>query len=299
MLSLCHDCVIEERPDGVNYQGESPDEIALVKTASQVGFMYCGRNQLYKKVRILGEHTDIEELIFFPFNSDRKRASIIVRHEGKIKIMIKGADSYIIDRLAPLSLGPQPYLEGVKKKLEIFSRKGLRTLCMAERILSESEWDQIEKELDQINEAADPGKALFDLAEKIEVNLTLIGCSAVEDRLQDQVPETIRDFIKAEIKVWMLTGDKLETAENIGYSCKLIQEDFKKLYITGEDNLASKYQECIKAIQEFDRLGHRRTILIEGSALTKLWIKEDLKHLMINNVMTKCNSVICCRVSPK
>ena len=108
--------------------------------------------------------------------------------------------------------------------------------------------------------------------------MTLIGCSAVEDRLQDEVPETIRDFLKAgksksnssDIKVWMLTGDKLETAENIGYSCKLIQEDFEKLYIKAEDDLDFKYRECKKAIEKFRATGKKKTLLIEGNAISNL-----------------------------
>jgi magnesium-transporting ATPase (P-type) len=76
-----------------------------------------------------------------------------------------------------------------------------------------------------------------DLASEIEQGFYLIGCTAVEDKLQDKVPETIRDFLKANIKVWMLTGDKLETAENIGYSCKLIQNDFEKMYLAGSEDL--------------------------------------------------------------
>lgn len=74
---------------------------------------------------------------------------------------------------------------------------------------------------------------LIKVENEIEQNFMYIGSTAVEDKLQDQVPECIADFLRAGIKLWMLTGDKLETAENIGYSCSLIQEDFKKIYIQG------------------------------------------------------------------
>lgn len=137
------------------------------------------------------------------------------------------------------------------------------------------------------------------VAELVEVNMTLIGCSAVEDRLQDEVPECIRDFIKAEIKVWMLTGDKLETAENIGYSCKLIQENFHKLYILQDDDLRQKYEECLSQIKQLEKDGVSKTLLIEGNAISRLLKETELKHDMINNVMTRCESVICCRVNPK
>jgi len=68
-------------------------------------------------------------------------------------------------------------------------------------------------------------KRLVSIYDKFERGISLLGATAVEDRLQDNVPETIRDFQDAGIKIWMLTGDKLETAENIGYSCKLLQNE--------------------------------------------------------------------------
>ena len=85
-------------------------------------------------------------MVFFPFTSKRKRASIIVQHDNVYKLMIKGADSFIIDRLAPESDSPQPYLENMKTKLTRFSKVGLRTLCMAVRIVSENEMNRILEE---------------------------------------------------------------------------------------------------------------------------------------------------------
>ena len=65
----------------------------------------------------------------------------------------------------------------------------------------------------------------------MEKNLTLLGATVIEDRLQDLVPETLADLLKANIKVFMLTGDKLETAENIGKSCNLVTEEMLVKYI--------------------------------------------------------------------
>lgn len=71
----------------------------------------------------------------------------------------------------------------------------------------------------------------------------LIGCTAVEDKLQDDVPETLADFLKANINVWMLTGDKMETAENIGRSCNLIQKEMKVFYITPSSDVMQVFGE--------------------------------------------------------
>jgi phospholipid-transporting ATPase len=77
-----------------------------------------------------------------------------------------------------------------------------------------------------LTETKDREEKVSAVAELIEKGFTLIGTTAIEDKLQDDVPEVIRDLIEVNVKVWMLTGDKLETAENIAFSCRLIQPDF-------------------------------------------------------------------------
>lgn len=160
LLALCHDCVLEKDEDGVRYQGESPDEIALVATASQMGFVFKGQSQNYKSLNILGENQAIELLQFFPFNSKRKRASVIVRHNGMVKLLIKGADNFIIDRLSKGGEEMQPYQKYIEKRLKIFSKKGLRTLCMAERTFSEEEYLQIKKRVDEATNSTKPDEVL-------------------------------------------------------------------------------------------------------------------------------------------
>ena len=300
LLSTCHECLVDISDTGVkSYQGQSPDEITLVDAAKRLGYEYMGANSTSKTVEIFGRSNRIKVLKAFEFNSDRKRASAIIRdpETGIIKLLVKGADSIIIDRLSTTK--PSSNLQGIKEKLTKFSTIGLRTLCMAERVLTEEEYAELDAKM--LAAASDPKreKLIADLASGIETDLTLIGCTAVEDRLQNEVPETIRDMLKAEIKVWMLTGDKLETAENIGYSCKLIQSDFDKLYIFETDDLQKKYEEYAPKIQELKDKGRRICLLVEGKAITKLLTLGELKHKLVNHVMTKCESVICCRVSPK
>lgn len=146
LLAVCHDCILEKDETGSSYQGESPDEIALVATAKEMGYQYTGPSPGYKNLEVFGEQFKVEEVVFFPFTSTRKRASIIIKHENVYKIMIKGADSFIIDRLAPESDTPQPYLSKTEGYLSKFSKVGLRTLCMAVRIISESEINKILEE---------------------------------------------------------------------------------------------------------------------------------------------------------
>lgn len=85
-------------------------------------------------------------------------------------------------------------------------------------------------------------------------------------------------MLKADIKVWMLTGDKLETAENIGYSCKLIQSDFEKLYIAETDDLQQKYEEHSKNIQRLKNDKKRICLLIEGKAISMRFSFSQTAH---------------------
>ena len=146
LLSVCHDCLVDIDDDGVvTYQGQSPDEITLVDAAKRLGYEYAGASSTTKTIKIFERSNRIKVLKFFEFNSDRKRASVIIKDsEGVIKLLTKGADSIIIDRL---SKDNQPFLEGIKTYLTRFSTVGLRTLCMAERVITEAEYAQLEQRL--------------------------------------------------------------------------------------------------------------------------------------------------------
>jgi phospholipid-transporting ATPase len=147
LLSCCHDCIMERNMDtgDVSYQGESPDEIALVDAAANMGFQFLGATSTHKNIKILGNKESIEVLKFFEFNSDRKRASVIIRHHGVVRLLIKGADSIIYDRLSTTE--PQPFKPTISDYLGVFSSVGFRTLCMAEKVLTDEEWMQVDKEL--------------------------------------------------------------------------------------------------------------------------------------------------------
>lgn len=145
--------------------------------------------------------------------------SVLIRDEGLIKLYIKGADNIIKLRLKKDS---QPFLHYIDERLDEFSRIGLRTLLMAMRVLSENEYAEFNRRMNACADSANRELEINKLADDLESDLMLLGATAVEDKLQDEVPETIADLLKANIKVWMLTGDKMETAENIAKSCRLI-----------------------------------------------------------------------------
>lgn len=227
LLAVCHTVIPEESeedPKKIIFQASSPDEAALVKGAQMLGYSFTTRKPksvIYKRKSVDYEW---EVLSINEFNSTRKRMSALVRSPtGQIKLYIKGADTVILERLATEN---NPYVDATCALLEEYACEGLRTLCIAYRDVSEEEyqaWSEIyEKAATTINNR---GAELMKAAELIEKDLILLGATAIEDRLQDEVPDTIHTLANAGIRVWVLTGDRQETAINIGYSCRLITDE--------------------------------------------------------------------------
>ncbi|XP_028273801.1 phospholipid-transporting ATPase IC [Parambassis ranga] len=232
LLSLCHTVMVEHKEDGdLVYQAASPDEGALVTAARNFGFVFLSRTQDSITIKEMEQEVTYEMLALLDFNSDRKRMSIVLKFpDGRIRLYCKGADTVIYERLSPNS----KHKDTTQTALDEFANETLRTLCLCYKDISAAEyetWSRKHKEA-QVT-MLDRDAALDSVYEQIETNLMLIGATAIEDKLQDGVPETIAKLAKADIKIWVLTGDKKETAENIGYSCSLLTDDMQIHY--GED----------------------------------------------------------------
>ena len=252
-LSLCHSCTVHVNEEGIEeYICVSPDSIELVKTAKLQGFhLIENDNASIKKIK-LGEDesqtAEIEFLYLIEFSSDRKRETVIVKDKGVIKLYCKGADSIIKARIA--TDNPHQVLKQGEYYVDKFSKQGYRTLFISMKVLSQEEFDSFMNEVKVASTSLDNKDELLSQAyEKVEKNLYIIGATIVEDKLQDNVPETIRDLHLANIKIWMLTGDKMDTAENIAKSCNLINEEMTVFRLCG--NLKSGFEDAITEITDF------------------------------------------------
>ncbi|KAM6438935.1 phospholipid-transporting ATPase IB [Rhynochetos jubatus] len=246
LLAVCHTVVPERQGNKIIYQASSPDEGALVKGAKKLGYVFTGRTPHSVIIDALGKEKTFEILNVLEFSSNRKRMSVIVRTPGgQLRLYCKGADNVIFERLSKDS----QYMEQTLCHLEYFATEGLRTLCIAYADLSENsyrEWLNVYNESSTV--LKDRTQKLEECYEIIEKDLLLLGATAIEDRLQAGVPETIATLIKAEIKIWILTGDKQETALNIGYSCRLISQSMS-LILVNEDSLDHRSTEAKMAIE--------------------------------------------------
>ena len=325
-LALCHTCSIQTNEKGEEgYACVSPDSIELVKAARNQGWKFTesGTNSIrrinvgyyeYKTV-------DFEKLQLIEFSSDRKRETIIVREKNYkdsknnvIKLYCKGADSIIEERLSNRT--PKNILKQCKYYVNKFSDLGYRTLFIAMRIISQEEYDIFSSALKEAQMSLqNKEEEVSKVFETIEKDLFLLGATIVEDKLQDLVPETIRDLRLANIKIWMLTGDKMNTAYNIGLSCNLISKKMKTFSVCGiekkkntnlEDiNKDERTQIIFNFAKEFEGFKNQFDsmqkpsfgILVDEKAL--LTINEDLDTQRIFLGIAKdAEAVICCRVSP-
>lgn len=315
-LAVCHSVITEHTPGDppqIEFRAQSPDEAALVGTARDLGFTLLGRSNDDLILNVMGEERTYTVLNTLEFNSTRKRMSAIVRMPDRsIRLFCKGADSIIYSRLAP---GKQ---QGLRKEtaehLETFAREGLRTLCVADRKLSEEEYRAWSKEHDIAAAAlTDREEKLENVASSVENDLMLIGGTAIEDKLQDGVPDTISLLARAGIKLWVLTGDKVETAINIGFSCNLLTNEMELIVfnIPGDqpqqaarelDEYLQKFgltgsdEELVAARRDHTPPEATHAVVIDGETL-KLMLTDEMKQRFLL-LCKQCKSVLCCRVSP-
>ena len=258
-LAIANECIVDEKNGEIKYICTSPDDLELVKTASRQGYKLIQTSFDKKTVLIGGKRTTFEILNLLNFSSERKRMSIIFKDpKGKIKIYIKGADSEINKRLSDKSKKSDVYKE-INNYIENFSNLGYRTLMVAFREIKENEYNKWREKLhlEELN-LQKKHKIIEKYYDEIEKNFEILGATVVEDKLQDKVPETIKDIKAAGIKFWVLTGDKISTAENIGFSCNLLSKEQKifKLYCLDGDEERMKYdsyKEIIKFFNDFQK----------------------------------------------
>ena len=295
-LAVCHTLLAEEKEGKLEYKASSPDELALVYGAGYFGVTFLGRDKDQNVLLdVHGTRVLVKILNIIEFNSDRKRMTVIAEFpDSTIKVLCKGADSVILSRSLPSSYTPITL-----NQLEDYASKGLRTLLYASRQLTRYEYEQWNQDYQTAMTDLNQREKLIDsLAERVESDLTLIGATAIEDKLQENVPETIAFLRSAGIKVWVLTGDKVETAVNIGYSCALLTRDMGSFVVDGKRTQEVESQ-LKAALQSILAEGENSpyALIVTGEALLRA-LSPKLSSAFFE-VAAKCSVVLACRVSPQ
>ena len=199
-ISICHDVIpsTDQKTGKMVYESQSPDETALVMAANSNNSMLLNRNKSSIEIQLLGKHEKYDIVRVLNFNSTRKRMSVIIKSGERYVLYCKGADNVINERLAKdTTLNDPGIMEMSFKKLEDFSEVGLRVLMLSWKPISTKEFEEFTRILTAAEDSLeDREEKVMQAYETIEKDLIFIGCTAIEDKLQDDLSETIKYLLK-------------------------------------------------------------------------------------------------------
>ncbi|CAD6899230.1 unnamed protein product [Tilletia controversa] len=287
-LALCHNVTPIKNDDGtVTYQASSPDEVAIVRWTESVGLALIARDRTSMSLRATdGTVLSFDILEVFPFTSESKRMGIVIRERmtGELMFYQKGAD-VVMARIVAQN-------DWLEEECGNMAREGLRTLVVARKRLTEQSYGAFERaykaariQVDNRNEAMNQA-----VAEHLEHQLELLGLTGVEDKLQEDVKTTLELLRNAGIKVWMLTGDKIETATCIAISSKLVA---RNQYVHQVAKL--KTVEAAQDTIDFLRSKLDCCLVIDGESLQ---LCLDHYQTAFIELATQLSAVVACRCSP-
>ncbi|XP_065873586.1 phospholipid-transporting ATPase 2 isoform X2 [Euphorbia lathyris] len=298
VMAICNTVVpVQSKTGTISYKAQSQDEDALVQAAANLHMTFVQKSGNTLEIRYNGSVLHYEVLEILEFTSDRKRMSAVVRdcQNGNIVLLTKGADEAI---LPYASAGQQTRTYG--EAVEQYAQLGLRTLCLAWRELKEDEYQAWSLMFREANSTlVDREWRIAEVCQRLEHDLEVLGVTAIEDRLQDGVPETIETLRKAGINFWMLTGDKQNTAIQIALSCNFISPEPKGqlLLLDGktEDEVSRSLERVLLTMRITTSEPKDVAFVVDGWALEIL-----LKHYRrsFTELAILSRTAICCRVTP-
>lgn len=323
-LAVCHTVIPERRENSteVILSASSPDEQALVAGAGFFGFEFMNRSPGVAHAKIQGVNQRFELLDVLEFNSTRKRMTTIVRHpDGKVYLYTKGADAIIFARMEKTDDNEASQLQEITRRhIDAYAEEGLRTLTIAIRELDPTYYEAWARRFhDAQNNLAEIDKrkkdmpnAIDECMDEVESELELLGATAIEDKLQSGVPDTIANLASAGIKIWVLTGDKEETAINIGFACQLLTNDMTVLVISAkhfptpellEAELMSQISTRSAEVHAYfespvTSRGELKSIALVIDGETLIHALAGTCRPLLAEFSQYCKAVIACRVSP-
>jgi len=305
-LALCHDVQVEtgEEDGKLRYSGSSPDEVAFLEATQQVGMALRARRPTPGSsgavLEIEGPAGNMRVAVIcqVPFSSDRKRMTVVCEHfDGRILCITKGADNVMGSLCEGGAIG-----ESSLQCIDSYARLGLRTLVIAWKELDHKFFEDWRTRFEAAKSLGvdEREQRMAVCAAELEHSLKFCGISAIEDRLQDGVPQAIAMLKAMGIRMWVLTGDKTETAVEIARSCSLISPDMEIVYLVG----CTSTEEAVRCLQQnLDNLRKSTpaggtALVLDGSLVQSVLASEDAKALLHKLALISL-SCVCCRLAPQ
>ncbi|KAJ9082154.1 drs2 neo1 protein [Entomophthora muscae] len=302
-MALCHTVNPDLNPKTgeLTFQATSPDELALLQAARDLGLVLIKRDSqsvtLELREKPVGNHTQYQFQILdvIEFSSDRKRMSVVVRFPGASGVVVfsKGADATMLPLLS-LDQSTQATQEAIEC-MYAYSCQGLRTLVYAYRPMTLESYQEWRCSYQKASSSLGDGRAdeMAEVASQLESDMALLSATGLEDRLQKGVPQAIASLRAAGIKIWVLTGDKRETAINIGRSCSLISPETPTVVIDiAQTELHLQLKSALGSWQDGSSL------IVDGATFAHLEARGGDELPLFLDLATRASSVILCRSSP-
>lgn len=287
-LMLCNNVSPTSDENGRALQASSPDEVALVNFAETLGFRMEARTPDRIVLRLPDETVENWTVLEnFPFTSETRRMGIVLRRENSEEAVffLKGADSIMVEKL---NAERRMYAEEEAEKL---SKEGLRTLVFAYKKLNTQAYNKFRAEMNEAGKILKlRDKEERKCVERLEENMELLAVTGVEDLLQEDIKASILTLRNAGVKVWMLTGDKLETAKCIAVSTGFKSSDQKFHEVT-----STRESEVTEQLHDFQI---ENTLLVSGASLEIIFGSKSLIELFFEKAKDS-SSVVLCRCAPK
>jgi len=287
-FAVCHNVTPIIEDGKRSFHASSPDEIALVNFAQEVKMKLVARtNDQIDVENPAGQREVYQVLANFPFSSETKRMGILVRHQatGRLIFFLKGADVAIQSKVKEVYKGL------LLDECEALARTGLRTMVFAQKYITEAEYQNWKRVWDEAHSSLTKrDEKMRKAADLLETDMEFIGISGVEDRLQDDINVTLESLRNAGIKIWMLTGDKIETAKCIAISTGLkgVNQDMFEIRDT-EDDL-----QLVNKINEFSNRVNT-VLILDGHSLSRIL---ETNQKVFFEAAVRAPAVVCSRCLP-
>lgn len=216
-MALCHNVTPMLNEDGtITYQAASPDEVAIVRWTEKMGLRLAARDLSSMTLETDELELRFEILEVFPFTSETKRMGILVREGDTVMFYEKGAD-VVMGAIVQ-------YNDWLDEECGNMAREGLRTLVVGRKRLTAAAYNEYCRRIMQAKTSVhERSTAIRTVVEQmLETDMELLGLTGVEDKLQEHVRSTLEQLRNAGLRIWMLTGDKVETAACVAVSCRLV-----------------------------------------------------------------------------
>ena len=291
--------------DSLHYNAASPDEKAILEGCSQLGMKFAGEDEERRRCRVLDCRSQApaslktyQRLHSLEFDSVRRRMSVIVRHGGgkggKVYLITKGAESSVL----PRCLESSPTRE-TSQHIQQFALTGLRTLAVAMREMTEVELLHYEAALQEaalsLAGRAEKLEALYD---RVETGLVALGATAIEDKLQVGVADTLESLARAGVTVWVLTGDKKETAVKVSLAAGHLQPDMRLLDLCGLSS-PEQVSSRLASVETVVETGSQPCgLIVDGQTLASVLARPALRVQFCRLVSSLSSPLVGCRLSP-